>query len=245
MERASRHGPGLADTEAESQELADCRRFFAEIGGRATTKCLLSWSKTHQPESIAMKKLLGTVALMTAAGTDPETTWFRVSHYVNYPSPSTEGQGADGLEGAKTPTASTLKRGRDEQEAPVAEVEGMGENVEDGEPFAPSGSTSGFPKTARPPEPVAEPAPKTARPAEPVAEAIRPGLVTESSRMAQVPMYQPGSSGAQSRKWSASFAAVGPSTAASDEGGGRCHLLYTILCACDCVLVSLFIVERM
>ena len=147
----------IMDEDAE-QRMADMRRFFAEIGSRATNKCVRSWQNQRQPEAPAMKKLLGVVALMAAAGTEPENTWAQVVHFVRMNDGSSWGQEdtSASIGNHEIGTASARKRSREDgpSEIEPTEPDESDGNVDADEPSAP--------KAACPPTPrvqVSAPAP--------------------------------------------------------------------------------------
>ena len=141
----------IMDEDAE-QRMADTRRFFAEIGGRATTKCVRSWQNQRQPEAPAMKKLLGVVALMATAGTEPEDTWAKVVHFVRMNDGMTWGQEdtSASVGNHEIGTASARKRSRQESDGNVdaGEPDESDGNVDAGEPSAAAGVTSSAPAPA-------------------------------------------------------------------------------------------------
>ena len=112
MQAVSRNAVAAGIPDEHEQRLIECRRFLAEIGMRATGKCLQSWQSQLQPETAAMKKLMGVVALMAAGGTRPEETWTHVVNYVlvNSASSDRETHAAAGLR--STTAAAPVKRSR-------------------------------------------------------------------------------------------------------------------------------------
>ena len=147
----------IMDEDAE-QRMADARRFFAEIGSRATTKCVRSWQNQRQPEAPAMKKLLGVVALMATAGTEPEDTWAKVVHFVRMNDGSSWGQEdtSASIGNHEIGTASARKRSRQESDGNVdaGEPDECDGNIDADEPSAPKAACPPTPRV-----PVSAPAP--------------------------------------------------------------------------------------
>ena len=135
MQAVSRNAVAAGIPDEHEQRLIECRRFLAEIGMRATGKCLQSWQSQLQPETAAMKKLMGVVALMAAGGTRPEETWTHVVNYVlvNSASSDRETHAAAGLR--STTAAAPVKRSRsmETQKDVAPEVDEWGWSVSEDE----------------------------------------------------------------------------------------------------------------